>query len=220
MAIFDKEALEYDAWYQSKMGSYVFKKESALLEEMIGDYRNKTILEVGCATGIHSRLFSRKDNKITGVDLSKEMITVAKQYEKENLKFHVMDALHLDFEDNTFDIVFSATMIEFVKDRSNLLKELKRVLKEDGVIVIGTIQKGSHFYDLYQTPFFQENTVFQYADFLDEDELKGLGEGMDIMCQDCLYDSAEDIEEKDIKEDLKKDKVGSFLVCRYQKGEL
>lgn len=220
MAIFDKEAKIYDSWYQTTMGNYVFIKESTLLSEMIGDVSGKTLLEVGCATGIHSRFLLREDNEITGVDISKEMIKEAKQFQTDNLHFEVMDALHLRFEDNCFDIVFSATMIEFIVDKEALFKELFRVVKPGGKVVVGTIQKGSHFYDLYQTQFFQENTVFQYANFSDVNDLRQLGEQEFITYGECLFNTPKEIEDNELIEDIKRDKPGSFVVCVYHKGEL
>ena len=220
MAIFDKEAQTYDSWYQTTLGSYVFQKESRLLSKMIGETSCKNMLEVGCATGIHSRFLIRDDNRITGVDISNEMIAEAKKYQSENLRFTVMDALHLDFKDNTFDIVFSATMIEFIEKKQDLYQELLRVLKPGGFLVIGTIQKGSSFYDLYQTPYFQENTVFKHARFLGLQDLIDLGTTEFVTFEECLFNTPKELEENEMLEDIKKDKPGSFLVCVYQKGEI
>lgn len=217
MAIFDKEAETYDSWYQTTMGHYVFSKESTLLSNMIGEVSGKKILEVGCATGIHSRLLQRDDNDITGVDISVEMINQANKYQSSNLRFSVMDALSLEFKDDTFDIVFSATMIEFVREKETLFKELLRVLKPGGTLVIGTIQKNSSFYELYQTPFFQENTVFKYASFLTLEELKALGPNAFVTHDECLFNTPKELEQNDCLDDIKRDKPGSFLVCVYQK---
>ena len=123
MALFDKEASRYDSWYQTPLGAYVFEKESNLLLEMIGQVNHKNILDIGCATGIHTELVANDTNRVIGIDLSEAMIDEAKKKEKTNLQFLQMDALQLEFEDNHFDIIFSATMIEFVDKRNELVKK-------------------------------------------------------------------------------------------------
>ena len=219
MTLFDKEATTYDSWYQTPLGNYVFEKESNLLLEMIGNVNHKSILDVGCATGIHTVLVSNETNSVIGIDLSEAMILEAKKKEKDNLQFLQMDALHLEFEDNQFDIIFSATMIEFVTNRQALITELLRVLKPGGLFVLGTIQKDSHFFALYQTRFFQTNTVFKYANFMSLADCINLAPTLYINAKDCLYHKIEDIEANPKVQDQKQNKVGSFLVSTYRKDE-
>ncbi|MFK5883644.1 MAG: class I SAM-dependent methyltransferase [Candidatus Izemoplasma sp.] len=217
MEIFDKEAKVYESWYKTTLGSVVLDYESTLLKRMIGKVANKTILDVGCATGVHTRLFANEDNIVTGIDISKEMITEAKKRRIDDISFLQMDATKMDFPDNSFDIVFSVTMIEFVTDKKKLINELFRVLKPGGYLFIGTIQKNSHFYDLYKTDFFKNNTVFKYAEFLERKDLIELKTDLFIKTDECLFNSIEDLELNPNINDIKNNKVGSFILAKYRK---
>jgi ubiquinone/menaquinone biosynthesis C-methylase UbiE len=217
LAIFDTEASIYESWYQTPLGDVVLKKESLLLKEMIGNVASKDILDVGCATGVHTRLFSNSNNRVTGIDISKEMIFEAKKKMDDNIQFLEMDATNLEFDDNSFDVVFSVTMIEFVIDKHKLMSELLRVLRPGGYLFIGTIQKHSYFYDLYQTEFFKTYTVFKYADFLDRENLIELSKDTFVESNECLFSSIEDLEINPSICDKQVDKVGSFIIAKYRK---
>ncbi|MHA2122261.1 MAG: class I SAM-dependent methyltransferase [Promethearchaeota archaeon] len=104
--------------------------------------RGDRILDLCCGTGTLTILLARflyKDCKIIGVDLSSGQITQAqKKNTYPNLKFAVMDANELKFVDNYFDhIVISAALHEMDKNqRLNVLSEINRVLKKEGVFII------------------------------------------------------------------------------------
>lgn len=63
----------YDLFYSSKS----YEKEVSFLESLIKD--RKTILDVGCGTGIHIKLLSKKGYLVDGVDLNKEMLDIVKK---------------------------------------------------------------------------------------------------------------------------------------------
>jgi len=219
MEIFDSEAKLYDSWYNTALGNYVLTKESNLLLSMVGNTSNQRILDVGCATGIHTKLFAKNGNEVTGVDISQDMINEARKIDIPNLSFYKMDATKLEFADNSFDLIISATMIEFIKNRNGFINEVFRVLKPGGRFVLGTIQKHSHFYNLYMTPFFQENTVFKYADFLSNEDLINLHDKFYVRSSECLFNEPQKIEDNPEIHDNKTDLVGSFIVAEYIKGE-
>ncbi len=97
------------------------------------------VLDLGCGNG---RLFQafNKDINYTGVDLSKELINIAKQkYDSENIKFITTNALNLPFEKDYFDIVFSIAMLHHIPSknlRNKFLKQVKKVLKPDSLFIV------------------------------------------------------------------------------------
>jgi len=114
-------------------GKVAFKK---LLDYCDVNGKNH-ILDVGCNTGFCSfEAATLKRCKVTGLDLSEEMIETAKrvqkQYDKQvrdRISFLVGDAKGLPFEDDTFDFVFSGGSTFFVDDRKKALYEYMRVVK-------------------------------------------------------------------------------------------
>lgn len=99
------------------------------------------ILEIGCGGGLLSRKLSEfyPQAKVYGIDLDQGHIeyarNVAKQNNISNCFYLVADAHHLPFEDNTFDICISHTVMNFCEP-NRFLQEQYRVLKNQGLIVV------------------------------------------------------------------------------------
>jgi ubiquinone/menaquinone biosynthesis C-methylase UbiE len=100
--------------------------------------KNKKILEVGCSTGNLARqIIDMDSNSYYGVDISKEYINIATK-STPNGKFLLMDARKLDFHNEFFDIVMLSSVLHHMDDEvgKNCFKEVHRVLKKDGVVII------------------------------------------------------------------------------------
>ncbi len=97
-----------------------------------------SILDLACGRGRHSIYLHTLGYKVNGVDLSKNSIHYAKQFEKENLTFAVHD-MRESF-DHKFDAIFNLfTSFGYFDDDAtniNVLKNIKNGLKKDGVAVI------------------------------------------------------------------------------------
>ncbi|HEX3952646.1 MAG TPA: class I SAM-dependent methyltransferase, partial [Stellaceae bacterium] len=98
------------------------------------------ILEVGVGTGLSLPYF-RPDSRVTGVDISAEMLEKARRrVERQDLKhvddLHVMDAEHLDFEDNSFDAVLALYVASVVPSPARFAEEMRRVCIPGGTIVL------------------------------------------------------------------------------------
>lgn len=129
--------------------------EVPAMMKMIGDVKNKVILDMGCGFGDHAKRLSWKGAKeIIGFDLSTELVKFAKEQEIPNCGFEVGDMdKNLKYKSNYFDIVFSGLAIHYVKNLSQLFKEVKRVLKKKGIFVFST---GHPIFDLInQSPNFK-----------------------------------------------------------------
>ena len=99
-----------------------------------------SVLEVGVGTGI-SLCKYKSHLKVTGIDLSPEMLAKARmRVAKDNLS-HVedileMDASELKFEDNSFDTVVAMYVMTVVPDPDQVMVELERVCKPGGEVII------------------------------------------------------------------------------------
>jgi 2-polyprenyl-3-methyl-5-hydroxy-6-metoxy-1,4-benzoquinol methylase len=95
------------------------------------------ILDLGCGPGHHSKYFSSLDFNVIGIDLSSEMIEIAKK-ESDNGNFQVMDILNLNFEKKSFDGIWaSASLLHVPKYKiKSLLRKLKKILVNDGILYI------------------------------------------------------------------------------------
>lgn len=110
-----------------------------------------TILEIGCSNG---NFISLSPERIKGIDIDKEALEVAKN-RGFDVEYMSLDN-KLGFEDNTLSAIFSSYVIEHLKDPLFALKEMHRILKPNGKLVILTTdwinthgRKNANFYDDY-----------------------------------------------------------------------
>ncbi|MFZ3238481.1 MAG: class I SAM-dependent methyltransferase [Stellaceae bacterium] len=104
------------------------------------DRPGQRILEVGVGTGLSLPHF-RPDSRVTGIDVSAEMLEKAKRRtERMGLThvagLHVMDAENLDFADNSFDAVLALYVASVVPDPARFAAEMRRVCIPGGTIVV------------------------------------------------------------------------------------
>ncbi len=103
------------------------------------------ILDMGCASGfLLQRISKTFGSQGTGIDVSKVLIDKAKQ-EDPNNQYFLADASKLPFPDNTFDLVTSFDNLEHIQEYKKVIKEMVRVLKPGGTILLNTINKHNRF---------------------------------------------------------------------------
>lgn len=101
---------------------------------------NETVLDIACGTGEFERLLLNEysKQKIVGVDISENMLAIAKQKcaAFPQVSFHQASAENLPFADNTFDVIVSASSFHYFDNPIGVLTEMRRVLKPDGKVII------------------------------------------------------------------------------------
>jgi ubiquinone/menaquinone biosynthesis C-methylase UbiE len=96
-------------------------------------------LEVGCGNGSGAKLIKKYFNpeNITAIDSDERMIKIARKRNRDpSISFRVMDASNLDFPDGQFDAIFDFGIIHHIPYWEICLKELKRVLKPGGELLV------------------------------------------------------------------------------------
>ena len=97
------------------------------------------VLEVGVGTGINASLYP-VDCSVVGIDLSSSMLDKARErvWRKglRNVRLQEMDATHMTFADDTFDIVYAPYLISVVPDPIGVAREMRRVCNPGGRIII------------------------------------------------------------------------------------
>lgn len=224
MAIFDQEAEDYDKWYGTKMGAYVDKVETDCALSLLKIEPGMSVLDVGCGTGNFSLKLASRGASVTGIDSSRKMLEAAREKaarEKSNIEFIEMDALHLKFTDNTFDVVLSMAAIEFIPDYPKMISEMFRVCKTGGSVLVGTINRDSAWGKLYQKTVSQKSgSVFQHAHFRTPEELSRINHESLSDIRECLFISP-DLSEREInlakEKELSPSKNGGFFCILWKK---
>ena len=102
--------------------------------------KGERILDAGCANGYFFETIKNKNIQYYGVDISEKLIKIAKEkYSKKGAIFKIADISNLPFPDNFFDKTYSISVIHNVpskKIRLEHLKEIKRVLKPKGFLIL------------------------------------------------------------------------------------
>ncbi|MBI2148752.1 class I SAM-dependent methyltransferase [Candidatus Woesearchaeota archaeon] len=117
---------------QDKIEAKTLRKASNLPKE-------KNVLEIGCGSGTGTLLINKyfSPKSISAIDLDPRMISKAKNKVKlSNVTFEVGSATKLPYKSKSFDAVFDFGVIHHIPNWKDSIKELKRVLKKNGLIIL------------------------------------------------------------------------------------
>lgn len=131
----------YNSWYETPLGrTYDVLEKKAVARALATGSNGEHLLDVGCGTGHWSAFFSRRAFVVTGVDISPEMVEVARKKGIANASFEVADAHSLPFEDGRFDVAAAIATLEFVRDPEVVVREMARCTRRPGgAILVGVL---------------------------------------------------------------------------------
>lgn len=115
--------------------------------DSLGLGKGKRVLEVGCGQGLFlARLVKTYQVKGTGIDISSKSIRYAKQnFKNQNLIFREVEAIKIPYPDIFFDFVISFDTLEHIMEKERTVKEMLRVLKPGGKLLIYAMNKNDKF---------------------------------------------------------------------------
>ncbi len=146
----------YDAWFDEPWGRYAFAVETAAIVAALGPFFGREVLDVGCGTGRLAAVLSARGARIVGVDLEPSMLEVAAGRIPRRLMRG--DAASLPVRSASMDAVVAVAVLEFVPDPQLVMRELWRVTRSGGRVVVGSLNPHSpwgllHRRQLRRAPF-------------------------------------------------------------------
>ena len=125
---------EFSHWYEKERHDGYHALIDDLESDLLMDYvKGKRVLEVGCGTGLIMHRIEETARHRVGLDISAGMLRRAVE---RGLDVVQGDATALPFDDNTFDVVYSFKVLAHVQDIDQALREMVRVTKRGGVLLL------------------------------------------------------------------------------------
>jgi len=128
-----------------------------LKEKFHGDLNKAKLLDIGCSAGLIDCWLADKVKLIWGIDIDEDAKVNLKELEKKkrNFRYKFASGDSLPFEDNQFDIVISNIMYYLLPHEKQeiMFKEIRRVLKEDGVCYLAAPNRLLLLDGKYRLPF-------------------------------------------------------------------
>lgn len=129
VALLRAEAKFRNPWALSTLQHYVGRAD-------------RTVLDIGCGAGFLTNFLAPRGYRVTGVDLSRESLDVARRHDKDGLvDYREADALNLPFNNGSFDAVFLMDFLEHTEAPAQAILEASRVLKPRGLLFFHTFNR-------------------------------------------------------------------------------
>jgi ubiquinone/menaquinone biosynthesis C-methylase UbiE len=203
---FDRNVDQYEQWFVDNPLAYV--SELRAVRELVPT--NSNGIEIGLGTG----RFAAPLGITRGIEPSRSMAELAR---KKGIEVVAGVAEHLPFTDNEFGFVLMVTTVCFLDDMDMALREVRRVLKPGGALVIGFVDRDSPLGKDYQarkdtSAFYRHATFYTTKDIAAALEKAGFGA---FEYRQTLFQPLETMAEVEpVKEGYGQ---GSFVVVRAEK---
>jgi len=162
--LFEELAERYDAWYDGSVGRIAFPLEVAVLQPLLMG-SPKPWIEIGVGSG----RFAKELQVDIGVDPAMKPLLLARQ---RNIAVVQAVGENLPFRDASFGAVLIVVTLCFVSDPVCVLREARRVLRDDGSLVLGMIFADSPWGEFYKRKASEGHPFYSSAHFLSRTDLK------------------------------------------------
>ncbi|MEL7236432.1 MAG: methyltransferase domain-containing protein, partial [Chloroflexota bacterium] len=142
-----------------------------------------TVVDVGTGTGAAARYAAGRAGKVIGMDVNPGMLAVAGELPEVDgapIEWREASAYALPMEDVSVDVVLCSQVLQFLKERTKALNEMKRILKPGKAAYI------SLWCDIEQSPYF-DALVKTVAEHISEDTAAGLGSAFQLTDADEIH---------------------------------
>ncbi|MGD2278939.1 MAG: class I SAM-dependent methyltransferase [Candidatus Omnitrophota bacterium] len=203
---FNEHYREYDAWYDRN--EYAYLSELEAVKEVLP--KKGYGLEIGVGSG----RFAAPLGIAVGIDPSRKMVELAR---KRGVDARLGTGEELSFKNSTFDYAAIIVTLCFVRDPEKVVEESARVLKPDGKLIIGIIDKKSFLGEFYQKKgsiFYGRARFFSIEEIAKMLKTSGFG---DISYYQTIFDYPDKLDA--VEKPQKGYGKGGFVVISAIRGE-
>lgn len=173
LQLLSSAAAEYDAWYETPLHAAIDRIEARALLDVAAPRAGERALDAGCGTGVYTTRLADIGLAVTGVDADPEILAWARAKVPE-ATFLEADLAALPFDDDWFDLTLAVAVLCFVADPDAAARELIRVTRPGGRIVVGELNRTSLWAARRRLKGLLGNKPWQQAHFFTPASLSGL----------------------------------------------
>lgn len=145
-------------WITAERTSSTLRSDTVVRQRQLAAYykaqdyiRGKSVMEIGCGEGFGTEVLAEEAEEILAIDYSQKAVNAARnRLPSSEVNFRIEKAPPVKAPDGRFDAVVMFQMIEHLQNPEPLLKEVRRVLKSGGTLLVSTVNKEE---SLSENPF-------------------------------------------------------------------
>ena len=169
----------YAFWRTTSLGSITESLEQRLILELMGELAGRRVLDVGCGDGVLACAVVSHGADVTGIDPDPAMLIAAHSRAARAAvggTFLEGRVEQLPLPDASFDVVVSVTVLCFVSDAAGAVREMARVLRPGGRLVLGELGRWSLWAAIRRVRGWLGATTWKAARFRSATDLRALAE--------------------------------------------
>ncbi len=185
---FEKMAGRYDAWFDSDHGRLIFDVESACIRELL-ERAPRPWLEIGVGSGRFAAALGVDE----GLDPSSAALQLAS---RRGIRVRKGRAEELSYEDKRFGTIILVVTICFLDNPEKALRECRRVMRNDGCLVVGLVPKDGSWGENYARKGAEGHPFYSAATFYSPGEVIELARRAGLFfkrARSCLFEAADEI---------------------------
>ena len=170
----------YLSWRAASLGAITEELEQRQVMDMMGELSGRRVLDAGCGDGALVRAAASRGADVTGIDTDPAMLAVARSRAAQaglHATFMEGPVERLPFPNASFDVVVSITVLCFVADAAGAVREMVRVLRPGGRLVLGELGRWNVWAMRRRVRGWLGSATWKAARFRTASELRALAKG-------------------------------------------